>query len=108
MESPTDPHIENRPPIKSYILKIRSLLIPKFSTAFKLDDTAQKWLLISFVFKLFITHSFAILALVRVSWVVNVFETIMKNVVSGFSLFKISAVWSPSTLDIKWIFKWFL
>ena len=42
MESPTDPHIENRPPIKSYILKIKSLLIPKFSTAFRLDETAQK------------------------------------------------------------------
>ena len=37
-----------------------------------------------------------------VSWVVKVFEAMMKRVVSGESVFRVSAICVPSTFDTKW------
>ena len=46
-------------------------------------------------------HSLAVCAFVRVSCVVNVFDAIMKSVVSGFRCFSVSAICVPSTFDTK-------
>lgn len=55
-------------------------------------------------FEWFKNHSFADVALVIVSWVVNVLLAIINNTVSGLSSFNVSAKWVPSTLDTKWSF----
>ena len=47
-------------------------------------------------------HFLAVRALVMVSWVVNVFEAMMKRVVSGERVFRVSTICVPSTFDTKW------
>ena len=81
---------------------------------FKTEDGKYKWAQGAWKFKFFTTDSnvvaavaalivipFEVLALVRVSIVVNVLEAIMNKVFSGLTLFKTSTHEVASTLDIK-------
>ena len=53
--------------------------------------------------KLECPHQFlAVVALVMVSCVVNVFEAMTKSVVSGSHFLRVSAMWVPSMLETKW------
>ena len=49
------------------------------------------------------SQSFAVFAFVSVSCVVNVFEAMMKSVVSGASALSVSAICVPSTFETKWM-----
>ncbi|MNT82385.1 hypothetical protein D3C72_2221070 [compost metagenome] len=53
-------------------------------------------------------QSRALWALVMVSWVVKVLDATRNRVVSGFSGLSVSAIWVPSTLETKCMFRWFL
>ena len=64
-------------------------------------DTATKCLAIADSSAFFKNQRLAVLALVSVSCVVNVFETMTNKVVSGFKCFNVSEIWSPSTLLTK-------
>ena len=101
MESPTALQSENRPPTQSHMVKTFSGAIPKSEICCALVETAAKYRAISFSEAWLRNHFLMVRALLRVSWVVNVLETTIKSVVSGFSPFRDSYTWSPSTLLTK-------
>src|SRR5690606_17772645 len=107
MLRPTALQREKRPPTQSHIGKILFSSIPKAFTFLILVETATKCFAMAAWLADFKNHSLMVFALDSVSCVVNVFETITKSVVSGFSFFMISFTWSPSTLLTKCVFKWF-
>src|SRR5690606_1831473 len=100
MDNPTALQSENLPPTQSHIGKMFSGSIPNSSTWEILLETATKCLETASASACFLNQVLAVLALLKVSWVVKVFETITNSVVSGFRSFKVSCTWSPSTLEI--------
>ena len=83
MVKPTALHKEKRPPTQSQSGKIFSSAIPKSSTLGILLETATKCLKTSASLAFSINHVLAVVALLMVSWVVKVLETITNRVVSG-------------------------
>src|SRR5690606_25563612 len=108
MVKPTALQSEKRPPTQSHIGKILFSSIPNALTFLILVDTATKCLAIADAPPDFKNQSLMVFAFESVSCVVNVFETITNNVVSGFSFLITSLTWSPSILLTKWVVKWFL
>src|SRR6056300_754715 len=99
--NPTVLHKEKRPPTQSFIGKVFSGAIPKAAVFSVLVETATKCLLTAVSGAFFKNQARILWALLRVSWVVKVLDTITKRVVSGFNPFKTSSWWSPSTLETK-------
>ena len=98
---PTDPQSENLPPTHSGIERILSEDIPNSFGALVLLETAIKWSFINSSFEFSINHFLIFFAFSSVSIVVNVFETIMKIVVSGFNFSSNFDVKSGSMLETK-------
>src|SRR6185369_7790049 len=91
IERPMEDHNEYRPPTQSQNTNMFSEAIPNSVTAFVLVETATKCFATSpLPFDLSRNHFLADSALVIVSWVVNVLEAMMNNVVSGSSCFTVS------------------
>ena len=88
-DNPTEPQTENLPPTKSYILKILFLSRPNSTALLILEVTPMKCFEISSI-DLLTRNSLIFLALVNVSCVVNVLETIINTVVSGSTNFRTS------------------
>ena len=105
---PTELQRENRPPTQSFIEKIFFSEMPKAVTFSKLEETAIKCCLMALSGAWVKNHFLIELALLSVSWVVKLFETTIKRVVSGSICLIISSTWSPSTLETKVMAKWFL
>ncbi|MNL24557.1 hypothetical protein D3C87_1459960 [compost metagenome] len=102
-------HKEYLPPTQSQNSNMFSVSIPKADTSLALVDKAAKCLAMSsFVAPFSRNQSRAVLALVMVSWVVNVLEAIRNKVVSGFTFLSVSAICVPSILETKCILRWFL
>ena len=99
--SPIEAHIEYLPPTQSQNPKTFSFFIPNSFVALRLVDNATMLLLISLSVSSDKSQSFAVLALVIVSIVVNVFEAIRINVLFGFKPNVVSIKSLPSTLEIK-------
>ena len=77
--------------------------MPKLMASALFAEIATKCLLIACVFCAeFMSHCFAECALVMVSWVVKVFDEIIKRVVSGarFEIVSMRLAWS--ILETKW------
>ena len=87
---PTLLHNENRPPTQSFIGNTFWGSIPKAAIFSKFVETAIKCCAIADSAADCRNHLRMLVALVRVSCVVNVLETIKNKVVSGFIFFKIS------------------
>ncbi len=75
--------------------------MPKAETALALVESATKCLATALSLRLVVSQSLAVIALVSVSWVVKVLEATMNSVVAGSSLFRVSTMWVPSTLETK-------
>ena len=79
-----------------------STSMPKRATSWAFVETATKCLAIASVdAKLERIQFLALFALVIVSWVVNVFEAMMKSVSAGSSPRSVSQRWNPSTFETK-------
>ncbi len=99
---PIADHSEKRPPTQSQNSNMFAASMPNAVTSSVLVDSATKCLATAPSPSASTSQARADLALVSVSWVVNVFEATMNRVVSGSSRFTVSAMWVPSTLETKW------
>src|SRR5210317_59074 len=88
---PTVLHKENRPPTQFFIGKVFFASIPKAAVFSVLVETATK------CFEMATSGAYSknqlriLYALLKVSWVVKVLDTITKSVVSGFKPLRISS-----------------
>ena len=90
MGSPTALQSEKRPPTQSFMGNTFSDWIPKASIAARLVDTATKWSATAFSPNASTSHFLAVVALDKVSCVVNVLDTTTKRVVAGLTFFSTS------------------
>ena len=105
IDNPTALHNEKRPPTQSHMVKTFSCAIPNDSIIGKFVDTAAKCLATSSSLADCKNQFLIVVALLKVSCVVNDLETITNKVVSGFRPLIDSITWSPSTLETKCKFK---